>query len=143
MMNLSFFENKNYWIKELAKINDNIPKKRIRLNDVLLIEDPHFITSGGKIFINKNELTKFASRFSSEMFNLILLPLILLQKQDHFVTSGNKYDIWVIERLMDHEESNILISIQNYHPKHSYYYSYQVNRIRKEFPTLIQVIYSM
>ena len=71
------------------------------------------------------------------------IPIVLLQKSDHFVTSGNKYAAWAIEVLIGHEESTYILSIADYQPKHSYYYSYQVNKIRRKFPTIIQLVFSM
>ena len=77
------------------------------------------------------------------MHSKINIPILFLQKRDHFVTSGNKFDLWVVERLLGYEESGLVISLELYVPKHDYYYAYQINRIRKEFPNIIQVIYSM
>ena len=143
MITLSFFEKKNYWIKELGEINKNFPKKRIKLTKLLETEDKSFETAEGKVSFPIEEFKSFCGLFNTQIYQNISLPIVILRKKDFFVTSGNKYDTWIVERLMGHEDSNIIISIQNYIPKHTHYFTYQVNRIRKMFPTIIQVVYSM
>lgn len=141
---MSFFENKRYWIRELGNINCNLPKNRIKLEVILEAEKPFFESKQSEIiFFPKKEMKEFCKQISPDMYQFIRLPFIILQKKDIFVTSGNKYDSWVIERLMGHESLNTLISIKLYAPKHEYYYSYQINRLRKQWPTIIQIAYSM
>ena len=144
-MNPTFFENKKYWIKELEGINANLPKNRVLLSELLIKEKPGFLTKDGFQEIPKDELSRFSENFFPEMYAKIFIPIVLLHKEDHFVTSGDKYSSWVIELLMGHDPnlSKYLISIADYQPQHTYYYAYQVNRIRKKFPTIIQLIYSM
>lgn len=141
----SFFENKKYWIHELSGINSNLPKNKITISSLLKQELKGFQLKDSFQSIPEEELTKFIQNFSVEMYDKILLPIVLLQQGDHFVTSGNKYSLWAVEVLMGHDLSltNFIISIADYQPKYKYYYSYQVNRIRKIYPTLVQMIFSM
>ena len=144
-MSPNFFENKNYWIRELDGINSNMPKNRVSLSNLLKSDKKGFFIKEGFEIIPERELIEFSTNFAPEMFEKIYLPIVLLQKGDHFVTSGDKYSTWVIELLMGHDPdlSKYVISIADYQPKHTYYYSYQVNRIRKKYPTIIQIIFSM
>lgn len=140
---MTFFENEKYWRIELANINSNIPKKRRNLLELLNSKEKSFETKDGNQKIPENELIAFSKLFNIQMYEKIKIPIVLLQKKDHFVTGGNKLDLFVVELLMGYEEHDILISIQFYSPKHSYYYSYQVNKLRRKFPNIIQVVYSM
>ena len=142
-MSPNFFENKNYWVHELNGINSGMPKNRISIKDVLASNMRGYNTRDGFQDIPDQELQSFCENFSSEMYDKILIPLVFLHKGDHFVPSGNKYAIWAIEVLMGHELVNFLISISDYQPKYTYYYSYQVNKIRRKYPTIIQLIFSM
>ena len=142
-MSPTFFENKKYWIRELEGINSGLPKKLLSIKQLLTIEKKGFQSRDGFQFIPNNEFSSFCSNFSPDMYEKILIPIVLLQKGDHFVTSGNKYASWAIEVLLGHEPSNYLVSIADYEPKHSYYYSYQANKLRRKFPTIIQLIFSM
>ncbi len=142
-MNPSFFENKKYWMHELDGINSGIPKNRISVKDLIDSNKKGYATRDGFQYIPEIELESFCSNFPSDMFDKILVPLVLLQKDDHFVTSGNKFSIWAIEVLMGHETNNYLISISDYQPKYTYYYAYQVNKLRRKYPTIIQMVFSM
>ena len=142
-MNPSFFENKRYWVHELDGINSNIPKNRISIKNLTLLKEKGFNTKDGFQYISNEEFDSICNFFSSDLYDKILLPLVLLQKRDHFVTSGNKYAVWAVEVLMGHETSNNIISIADYQPKYGYYYSYQVNKLRRRFPTIIQLVFSM
>ena len=142
---MSFFDNKNYWIKELSDINSNIPTKRVPLK-ILLQKSPEnrfFETKSGKYYIPEKEFDLFLSQFHNEMYSSIYLPIVILQRKDMYVTSGTKIDSWLVEKLLGYEDMDILLSVQDYIPKHSYYYAYQVNKIRKKFPNIIQIAYSM
>ena len=142
---LSFFENKKYWIKELSEINSNIPVRRINLIDAIALDSDsrYYTTKLGNQFIPDDELEYFKNYFSPEMFQYIKLPIVILQRKDIYEASGSKIDAWIIERIMGYEDSDILISIPDYKPKHTYYYTYQINRIRKLFPTICQIAYTM
>lgn len=144
-MSPSFFENKRYWLHELDGINSNIPKTRISIENLLQAKEKGFKTKDGFQFIPIAELEAFAGKFSSEMHSKIKIPIVMLQKGDHFVTSGDKYSIWAIEYLLGHDETldNFILSISDYQPKHTYYYSYQVNRLRRSYPTILQLVFSM
>ena len=144
-MNPSFFDNKKYWVHELEGLNSNLPKNRISIADLLKSSKKGFNTKDGFQTIPEPEFNQFAEKFSSEMYTKIKIPIVMLQKGDHFITSGDKYASWAIEYLMGHDKSldNFILSIVDYHPKHSYYYSYQINRLRRSFPTIIQIIFSM
>lgn len=130
---------------ELEGLNSNIPKNKVSLKDLLETKKTGFNTKDGFQEFPKEELQLFAENFSSEMYGKLYLPIIMLQKGDHFVTSGDKYSVWVVELLMGHDPdlTKYIISITDYQPKYTYYYSYQVNRIRKKYPTIIQIIFSM
>ena len=142
-MSPSFFENKKYWIHELEGINSGLPKSLISLRKLALLEKKGFTSKDGFQFISDDEYYSFCSHFSPEMHEKILVPIVMLQKGDHFVTSGSKYAIWAIEHLMGHESFDFLLSITDYEPKHTYYYSYQINSLRRKYPTMIQLIFSM
>ena len=142
-MNPSFFENKKYWLHELDGINSGIPKNRISIEELSKSVKKGFTTRDGFQYIPDAEFEAFGKNFSSEMYDKILVPLVLLQKSDHFVPSGNKYSAWAIEVLLGHETSKFLISIADYQPKYAYYYAYQVNKLRRKFPTIIQLVFSM
>ena len=144
-MNPSFFENKRYWMHELEGLNSNIPKNRVSLKDLLKNKKKGFNTKDGFLEFPNDELLLFSENFSSEMYEKLYLPIVMLQKGDHYVTSGDKYAIWAVEVLMGHDPdlTRYLISISDYQPKYTYYYSYQVNRIRKKYPTIIQIVFSM
>ena len=144
-MSPSFFDNKRYWVHELDGINSNIPKIRISIADLLQSKEKGFKTKDGFQPIPSAELESFAQKFSPEMHSKIKIPIVMLQKGDHFVTSGDKYSIWAIEYLLGHDKSldNFILSISDYQPKYTYYYSYQVNRLRRTYPTIIQLVFSM
>lgn len=144
-MNPNFFENRNYWIRELDGINSTMPKNRVLLSKLLKEDKKGFLIKEGFQEIPEKELLNFSENFSPEMYEKIYLPIVLLQKGDHFVTSGDKYSSWIIELLMGHDPdlTKYLISIADYQPKHTYYYSYQVNRLRRKYPTIIQIVFSM
>ena len=142
-MNPSFFENKRYWMHELEGINSNIPKNRVTLFDLLTNDIKGFQIKEGFQEIPNKELLEFASLFSEAMYEKLFLPIVMLQQGDHFITSGNKYASWAVEVMMGHEQTSYIISIVDYQPKYKYYYSYQVNRIRRRFPTIVQLVFSM
>lgn len=142
-MSPSFFENKKYWMHELEGINSSLPKTLMSIKKLGQLDKKGFTTKNGFQYISDEEYSSFCSNFSSEMQEKILVPIVLIQKGDHFVTSGNKYAQWAIEHLMGHESADFILSIADYKPKYSYYYTYQVNTLRRKFPTLIQPIFSM
>jgi len=140
------FENKLFWKHELNKINSGVSKERKTLHHFLEMEKPYFLTKEElKQYIPLNELEVFANKFHSnpEIKFKIHLPFVFIQQGNYYRTSGSKYDIWAVERLFEHEKTNHIISIKDYSPKHTYYYSYQINKLRRQFPTLVQVVYSI
>ncbi|MHA2364490.1 MAG: DUF61 family protein [Candidatus Hodarchaeales archaeon] len=141
------FESKLYWKREINKINSNLPKERKTLQQLVDMVPNAFITTKEDLNqeIPQKELKEFANYFSNEMNirSKIRVPLILIHHGDSYRPSGSKYDLWAIERLFGYEPSDFIISIKDYKPKHDFYYSYQVNRLRKIFPTLIQVVYGL
>ena len=108
-MSPNFFENKNYWVHELNGINSGMPKNRISIKDVLASNMRGYNTRDGFQDIPDQELQSFCENFSSEMYDKILIPLVFLQKGDHFVPSGNMYAIWAIEVLMGDDLVNFFI----------------------------------
>jgi len=130
-------------MRELGHINSNLPKNRKKLEVILESEKPFFESKSGKVYFTKQEIENLCNQISPDLYQFIRLPFVILQRKDVFVVSGNKYDSWFIERLLGHEDLKELISIQFYSPKHKYYYAYQINRLRKQWPTVIQIAYSM
>lgn len=140
------FDNKFYWQIEINKINSGVPKGRKTLQQLLNMENPYLITrEDQKIEIPENEIKKLVEYFSSnaDILTKIRVPFIFLQQGDSYRTSGSKFDIWAVERLFGHVDSSIIISIKEFKPKHRYYYTYQINRLKREFPNLVFVLYSI
>lgn len=138
------FESKMFWQRELKNIN-NLPKKRMTL--LALLQDPEPIIRGQNydIRVDKEELDRLSSFFSPDVHGFVRVPLVFLSQGDHYITSGGKWDIWAVERLMGHDPElhDFILSIKDYKPKFEYYYTYQVRRITRMFPTLVQVVYSL
>ena len=129
---------------ELDKINSNSPRERIPLNTLLESPDPKYYTKdpNNTIDIDINELQLFTKHFAPEMYNMIRLPVVFLHVQDIYRVSGSKIDQWIVEKLLGYVNERIVF-LQNYESKHEYYYTYQINRLRKQYSTLVQIVYTL
>ena len=128
---------------ELDKINETMPAQRVTLASLMKMEKPYILTKKNeKIFVFHDELTAFAKFFDEDMWNKIRVPIVFLNVKDIFKVSGAKMEQWVVEKLMGYIKNSFVV-ISHYQPTHEYYYSYQVRKIKKQFPNLVQIMYSL
>ena len=128
---------------ELDKINENIPQRRVSIEEILQ-KKPYAIPTkkNTEIVIPTKEIEEFISFFDETLYSDIRIPIVLISVKDTAKVGGSKMDHWVIEKLFGYNTENVVF-LQSYEPKHNYYYSYQVNRLKKRFPNVIQVVYSL
>ena len=129
---------------ELDKINASSPRERIPLHMLLESPNPKYYTKDPNttIDIDVHELQAYIKHFDPEMYKSIRLPLVFLHVQDIYKVSGSKIDEWIVEKLLGYVTERIVF-LSTYESKHQYYYTFQINRIKKQYSTLIQVVYSM
>lgn len=128
---------------EIDKINENLPQKRVSIEE-LIKKEPYSILTIKKeeIIISKKELMSFLDHFDESLYKDIRIPLVFLNVKDIYKTAGAKIDQWVVERLLGYESENIVF-LSHYTPKHNYYYGYQIRKLKRKFLNIIQIIYSM
>jgi uncharacterized protein (UPF0216 family) len=130
---------------ELDKINATIPRERYFLQ-TLLEQKMTTINIATKnqlpITIPRAELEAFAEEFVPEYYAKIKVPLIFLNSGEHYRVGGDKFDEWVVEKLMGYINEKIVF-LQSYVPQHHYYYAYQIQKIKKQFPNLIQTVFTI
>lgn len=128
---------------ELDKLNENLPQKRI-IVEQLLKKDVYSVPTkkNEEIIINKNELLSFLEFFDDSLYKDIRVPILILSSKDIYKVGGGKMDQWVIERLLGYVKESVVF-IKYYEPKHEYYYSYQIQRLKKKYPNIIQIIYGL
>ncbi|OLS24878.1 MAG: hypothetical protein HeimC3_17530 [Candidatus Heimdallarchaeota archaeon LC_3] len=128
---------------EIDKINENLPQKRISIEE-LLKKEPYSLPTkkSEKILISKKELSSFIDNFDESLYKDIRIPLIFLNVKDIYKTAGAKIDQWVAEKLLGYEKENVVF-LTHYEAKHSYYYGYQVRKLKRKYPNIIQMIYSL
>ncbi|HKZ42918.1 MAG TPA: DUF61 family protein [Candidatus Hodarchaeales archaeon] len=130
---------------ELHKLNEGTPRERLTLSSLLeriegIIRMP--TKPGQALEIPKAELALFAREFDQTMHGEIRIPLILISSGDAYAVSGNLVDQWVIERLVGYNRQRMLLK-SGYEAKYQYYYSYQINKVKKKFPSIIQIVFSL
>jgi uncharacterized protein (UPF0216 family) len=128
---------------ELDKLNENLPQKRITIEE-LLKKEPYSIPTKKKetITIRKTELLDFIDVFDELLYKDIRVPILILSTKDIFKVGGSKIDQWVIEKLLGYIKEKVVF-IKFYEPKHEYYYSYQIQKLKKKYPNIIQILYSL
>ena len=128
---------------ELDKLNENLPQKRIIVEE-LLKKEPFSIPTkkNEELVISKNELLSFLEFFDESLYKDIRVPILILSSRDIYKVGGGKIDQWVIERLLGYINESIVF-IKYYESMHDYYYSYQIQRLKKKYPNIIQIIYSL
>ncbi|MHA1991278.1 MAG: hypothetical protein ACW98A_09975, partial [Candidatus Hodarchaeales archaeon] len=62
--------------------------------------------------------------------------------KDIFKVGGGKIDQWVVEKLLGYVKENVVF-IKFYDPEHEYYLLEHIRRLKKRFPNIIQIIYSL
>lgn len=105
---------KLFWEIELKRLNENLPKTRKPLSNLLIEEDPHYITMANeKVSFNKNELKELSSYLSEEECKYVNLPIVIVKesgsKRGVFTILGNPLEIAVINRVLKREETDKFI----------------------------------
>ncbi|MEM4706948.1 MAG: DUF61 family protein [Candidatus Methanomethylicaceae archaeon] len=105
---------KLFWEIELKRLNENLPKTRKPLSNLLIEEDPHYINMANeKVSFNKNELKELSSYLSEEECKYVNLPIVIVKesgsKRGVFTILGNPLEIAVINRVLKKEETDKFI----------------------------------
>ncbi|MEM1573539.1 MAG: DUF61 family protein [Candidatus Methanomethylicaceae archaeon] len=105
---------KLFWEIELKRLNENLPKTRKPLSNLLIEEDPHYINMANeKVSFNKNELKELSSYLSEEECKYVNLPIVIVKesgsKRGVFTILGNPLEIAVINRVLKREETDKFI----------------------------------
>ncbi|MDH5806332.1 MAG: DUF61 family protein [Candidatus Methanomethylicaceae archaeon] len=114
MMNEEDRLTKLFWEIELKRLNENLPKTRKPLSNLLIEEDPHYINMANeKVSFNKNELKELSSYLSEEECKYVNLPIVIVKesgsKRGVFTILGNPLEIAVINRVLKKEETDKFI----------------------------------
>ena len=94
---------------EIDKLNDHLPRARIRLTDLLKEDDPHFTTrSGEKSVFKAEELEWLAKEVPKHHQHSIRLPIVLLRRLDYgpgiHSVSGNKAELFMIHKVLGYDD---------------------------------------
>lgn len=123
--------DKLLWEVELKKLNESLPKERIRVSDLLNESRPAYKNLAGEtVYLNREELNEFARAVPKGSSNLVRLPIVIVRestlKKGTYLIDGNEREIETVNRLLDRPPYN-----------NKYLFRPEVLELTRRFPSII------
>lgn len=90
---------------ELRKLNTHLPKQRLSLRELLLVEDPTVeAADGSAIVLKKSELQELANIVPAECHGSLKLPIIVLRRMELgrsvYTVSGERLEEFTVRKIL-------------------------------------------
>lgn len=129
---------------EIKNMAQTIPFP-LSLDKLINTQDSFFsLRSGQQVFIDPKELIDLSSFLPDYLWPEFILPIIFLKKdQIYELVDSKKIVLWLIEKIIFPEKKIVSPYLIKgaYAPRQTYFYSYQVQKIRRRFPSLVYILY--
>jgi len=90
---------------EIRKLNSNLPKQRLSLRELLLVEDPTVVAADGSaIVLKKSELQELAKIVPAEYHGRLKLPIIVMRRMELgrsvYTVSGERVEEFTVRKIL-------------------------------------------
>ena len=90
---------------DIDSINDDLPRGRVSLKELLAVESPQYVTRNGETSVfHKEEIAKLGEIVPRKFHGEIWLPIVILRRIDYgpgmHTVSGNKVELFLIQHLV-------------------------------------------
>jgi len=91
--------------RDIDSINDDLPRERISLKELIAAESPHYVTRNGETSaFYKEEIANLGEIVPQKFHDDIWLPLVILRRIDYgpgiHSVAGNKVELFLIQHLI-------------------------------------------
>ena len=91
--------------RDIDSINDDLPRGRVSLKELIAAESPHYVTRNGETSaFHKEEITKLGEIVPRKFHGEIWLPIVILRRIDYgpgmHTVAGNKMELFLIQHLI-------------------------------------------
>jgi len=118
---------------ELARINSHLPKARVRLDELMRMEEPHVVLRDGSSHFFRREELELLSKLVDEE-DVLRLPIVLEVSGEKFRVRG-RVEVKVMDRLLGLYDPLDDSAERTYH-------RYLLSRVRRLLPTATTVAFT-
>jgi len=91
--------------RDINSINDDLPRGRVSLKELISAESPHYVTRNGESSaFHKEEIAKLGEIVPRKFHGEIWLPIVILRRIDYgrgiHTVGGNKVELFLIQHLI-------------------------------------------
>ena len=127
---------------EMRRLNAHLPRKRLTISELLIIETPWVPSmDGGKIVMKRAELESLAKSLPEDLLSRVKLPLVLLRRTDlglgAFALLGDRVEEYALFRMV--AGSNITLEEFRDQIAPCVFYKPQVSELLRRFHSLIVI----
>jgi len=91
--------------RDIDSINDDLPRGRVSLKELIVAESPRYVTRNGESSaFHKEEIAKLGEIVPRKFHGEIWLPIVILRRIDYgrgmHTVAGNKVELFLIQHLI-------------------------------------------